>query len=63
MTKQIIDYMVKVNRPVDICEACEVIRQPWTVASYAFKKLVEARIIAPLPQMHPTYQLIVRPGN
>ena len=57
MVDQILGYMQKVRRPVDICEASEVVRQVWTVTTYGMKILVDAGLVVTLPNAHPTYAL------
>lgn len=60
MVDQILKHMKKVGRPVDICEASEVVRQVWTVTTYGLNILVSAGFVEALPKAHPTYQLTVK---
>ena len=60
MINQILGYMKKVGRPVDICEACEAVRQLWTVTTYGLNTLVSAGLVETLPAAHPTYQLTAK---
>lgn len=57
MGDQILGYMKKVGRPVDICEASEIVRQIWTVTTYGMKVLVDAGLVETLSNAHPTYVL------
>ena len=60
MGDQILGYMKKVGRPVDICEASEVVRQVWTVTTYGLKTLVNGGFVETLPDAHPTYKLTAK---